>query len=66
VAIKTLLIASGVLGLGVAASGLLYGQRKYYINSIKKWKRSLLLDTANKDDQQLKHDDDVCGFIQRW
>ena len=65
-AIKTLLLASGVLGLGVAASGLLYGQRKYYINSIKKWKRSLLLDTANKDDQQLKHDDDVCGFIQRW
>jgi len=65
VAIK-MLVASGFLGMGVIATSLLYGQRKVYLNSIKKWKRRMALDTANKDDQQLKHDDDICGYIQRF
>jgi len=61
-----MLVASGFLGMGVIATSLLYGQRKVYLNSIKKWKRRMALDTANKDDQQLKHDDDICGYIQRF
>jgi len=61
-----MLLASGVIGMGVIATSLLYGQRKVYLNSIKKWKRRMALDTANKDDQQLKHDDDICGYIQRF
>jgi len=59
-----MLLASGVIGMGVIATSLLYGQRKNYLASIRKWKRSLLLESINKtDDARLKHDDDVCGYI---
>jgi hypothetical protein len=60
-----LLMASGMIGMGVIATSLLYGQRKNYLASIRKWKRNFLLESINKtDDKRFFHDDDLCGYIQ--